>query len=321
MNPATEPSYYPFATPAVETQPISNAFLELITPTSPVPVTKAVAPLDEELCTAADYLKFYGLRENPFADSIQPRYFYRTDGHAQAFRDMMLAVDFEASLGLVTGTSGAGKTLISQLLLDQLPSAQYCVALVLVTPGLSRSGLLQEILSELSVALPVGIPRVQDLLRLISNQIMSLHEQGKRLVLIFDECHLLSAECLHVIRTISNIETIDRKLTTSILIGESRLLQRLSHPSYESLRNRIYLRSELPCLTAEESVQYLKFRLMTAGRFADLFNEAATIALFEATGGNCRRLNKLALLAIVTGARDGRALIDETIVARCASRQ
>ena len=320
MNPATEPSYYSLPTAASTTPPISNAFLELVSPIAPAPAPSATES-EREFSLVADFLKFYGLRENPFADSIQPRFFYRTESHADAFRNMMLAVDFEASLGLVTGTSGAGKTLISQLLLDQLPSTRYCVALVLVTPGLSRSGLLQEILSELSVALPVGTPRVQDLLRLLSNQIMNLHEHGKRLVLIFDECHFLSAECLHVIRTISNIETIDRKLTTSILIGESRLLQRLTHPSFESLRNRIYLRSELQCLKVEESAQYLKFRLMTAGRFANLFTEAALVALHEATGGNCRRLNKLAMLAIVTGAREGRHAIDESIVARCASLQ
>jgi len=320
MNPATEPNYYSLPGKAHETPPVSNAFLELIAPTA-APSFQPVTEIEHEFSTVGEFLRFYGLRENPFADSIQPRFFYRTESHAEAFRNMMLAVDFEASLGLVTGPSGAGKTLVSQLLLNQLPAERFCVALILVTPGLSRSGLLQEILSELSVALPVGNPRVQDLLRLLSNQIMNLHEQGRRLVLLFDECHFLSAECLHVIRTISNIETVDRKLTTSILIGESRLLNRLTHPSFESLRNRIYLRSELHCLTREESVQYLKFRLMTAGRFADLFTEGALNALHEATGGNCRRMNKLATLAIVTGARESRSQIDESIVTRCAAWQ
>jgi len=318
MNPATESSPFPFPTEAAATPAISNAFLELI---ASAPARTPVANANPELTTAADFLQFYGLRENPFADGIQPRFFYRTESHTDAFRDMMLAVDFEASLGLVTGVSGAGKTLVSQLLLEQLPSEKYSVALVLVTPGLSRSGLLQEILSELSVALPVGTPRVQDLLQLLSNQILSLQEQGRRLVLIFDECHLLSAECLHVIRTISNIETVDRKLTTSILIGESRLRQRLAHSSFESLRNRIYLRSELRCLTADEAAQYLKFRLMTAGRFADLFTSEAISALHGQTGGNCRRLNKLAMLAIITAARQSLSLIDEKIVAQCVSRQ
>jgi general secretion pathway protein A len=318
MNPVTQGTYFPLPGEIPQTPSISNAFLELI---GTSPVSPAAEPPKHELTAASEFLRFYGLRENPFADGIQPRFFFRTESHTDAFRDMMLAVDFEASLGLVTGTSGTGKTLVTQLLLEELPASKYCVALVLITPGLSRSGLLQEILSELSVAIPVGNPRIQDLLKLLSHQIMSLHEQGRRLILIFDECHLLSAQCLHVIRTISNIETVDRKLTTSILAGESRLWQRLAHPSFESLRNRIYLRSELRRLNLQETEQYLKFRLMTAGRFTDLFAPGAVAALHTATDGNCRRMNKLAMLSMITAARDGLALIDEDIVARCVARQ
>ena len=137
---------------------------------------------------------------------------------------------------------------------------------VLVTPGLSKTGLLREILAELGIALPVGIGQVHDLVRLLSNHIIQLHQEGRRLIVIIDEAHLLSADCLHVVRTISNIETPEQKLSTCLLLGESRLAQRLEHPTFESLRNRIYLRCTLDPLTVEETEQYIKFRLLTAGR-------------------------------------------------------
>ena len=269
---------------------------------------------------AGDFVSHYGFKENPFADCVHPAFFFRTDSHAQAFRSMSQAVDYRASLGMVTGPSGAGKTLVSQLLLNHFEEPKHRVVLVLVTPGLSKTGLLREILSELNLALPVGVARVQDLVRQLSNHIIELHEQGQRLVIIVDECHLLSADCLHIIRTISNIETPQEKLVTCLLFAESRLAQRLEHTSYASLSNRIYLRSELQPLKEEEVAQYIKFRLMTAGRMKELFTAPALKAIHEHSGGICRTVNKLAMLSLIEGADQHSKQIDETIVQTAAKR-
>lgn len=304
MNPQPESIFDPLA--------------ELLDPplAEPTPPPVGVVPF----IAPGDFVAAYGLRENPFADCVHPAFFYRTDAHAEAFRSMMLAADFNTSLGLVTGPSGTGKTLVSQLLLQQLAEPKYRVILVLVTPGISKTGLLREILAELGLALPVGIARVQDLVRMLSNHIIELHEQGRRLVMIIDEAHLLSADCLHVIRTISNIEIPERKLCTCLLFGESRLDDRLEHPSYESLRNRIYLRAQLYPLTAADTAQYVKYRLMTAGRLADLFTPAALDALHAHSGGIPRQLNKLAMLSLIEGAALQQAMIDDAIVAIASRR-
>lgn len=269
---------------------------------------------------AGDFVRHYGLRENPFADSVHPAFFFRTEAHAEAFRDMMLAVEFRAALGMVTGPSGTGKTLLTQLLLQHFDEPSHRAILVLVTPGLSKTGLLREILSELNLALPVGNARVQDLVKALSNHIIELHQQGCRLVIIIDECHLLSSECLHIVRTLSNIEIPQQKLVTCLLFGESRLETRLSHSSYDSLRNRIYLRSQLRALTSDEATQYVKYRLMTAGRLTDLFTESGFEALHKHSGGICRSLNKLAMLTLIESADRQAAIIDEPIVTRAARR-
>ncbi len=289
--------------------------LESVTAQPPPPGPEIVP-----FAPAGNFVSYFGLKENPFADCVHPAFFFRTDGHAETFRSMMLAVEFKASLGMVTGPSGTGKTLVSQLLLQHFEDPKYRVALVLVTPGLSKTGLLREILSELSLALPVGIPRVQDLVKQLSNHIIELHQQGQRLVIIVDECHLLSADCLHIIRTISNIETPQEKLTTCLLFGESRLAQRLEHASYASLTNRIYLRSELQPLTPAEVAQYVKYRLLTAGRLDELFTGPALAAIHELSGGICRSVNKLAMLSLIEAADRRSGTVDETFVRAAARR-
>ena len=318
MNPLPidQPPLSPMISPFTPPEPEGDRFADLVKPfISERPPATIWPPAPE-----TNFLRYYGLRENPFADCVHPGFFYRTESHSDAFRDMMLAVEFNASLGMVSGHSGTGKTLVSQLLLEHLDRAKYRTILVLVTPGLSKTGLLREILSELNVPLPVGLMPVQDLVRLLSNHIIDLHQQGLRVVMIIDECHLLSADCLHIVRTISNIETPQRKLTTCLLFAEARLVARLEHPSYESLRNRIYLRSVLQPLTPEDAEQYVKYRLMVVGRTAELFTAAAFRALHTHSLGICRSLNKLCMLALASGAARQRALLDEDIVAATAAK-
>jgi type II secretory pathway predicted ATPase ExeA len=297
----------------------SDPFSALVPPPNTPPPAAGLPPV-LPFAPAWDFIRLYGLRENPFADCVHPNFFFRTDGHSDAFRSMMLAVEFKTAFGMITGTSGTGKTMLSQMLLPHLEGERHQVVLLLVTPGLSKTGLLREILAELDIALPAGINRVQDLVKLLSNHLIALHENGRRLVIVIDEAHLLSADCLHVVRTISNIEAPDQKLTTCLLFGESRLAQRLEHPSYDSLRNRIYLRAELQPLTLDETTQYVNYRLMMAGRMADLFNSRAMQALHQHSKGIARSVNKLAMLSMIKGAMAQKELIDDTTVLRAVDR-
>ena len=297
----------------------ADPLAKLIHPFSPAPEPVAQSATMSLLPTG-NFLEYYGLTDNPFADCVHPGFFYRTESHAEAFRSMMLAIEYNASLGMVTGPSGTGKTLVSQLLLQHLDPKKYQTILLLVTPGLSKSGLLREILSELNIGLPVGFVRIQDLVKQLSNHIIEMYQRGQRLILIVDECHFLDPDCLHLIRTISNIEIPERKLTTCLLFGETRLARRLEHPGYESLRNRIYMRAQLKPLRQEEVGQYVRFRLLVAGRMTELFTSFALAELHTLSGGVCRTLNKLCMLSLIEGAAQQRAVIDATIVNACAEK-
>jgi len=267
-----------------------------------------------------DFISFYRLRENPFADCVNPEYFYRTEPHAEAIQRMLLTVQHDLSLGMVTGPSGSGKTLISQILLQKLDRTRYEPVLILVSPGLSKTGLLREILSELNLALPVGISRMQDLLKLLHNHVIDLYHQGRRLVIMIDECHFLSSDNLHILRTISNIEIPECKLVTCLLFGEEKFRKRLEHPTYDSLRTRMYMRCELDSMSLEDCRQYVKFRLMVAGSVTEVFDESAVQSLHLNSGGGCRSLSKLCMLSLLEGALREKAVVDAATVEACAER-
>lgn len=267
---------------------------------------------------AHDFLSFHRLNTNPFSDSVNPVFFYRTDAHDVAFIRMMMVIEHDISLGLITGFSGTGKTLVSQMLLRNLDPARYEPVLVLVCPNMGKTALLREILSELGIAVPKPTIATHDMMKLLSDAIINLHNNGRKLVVLIDECHFLSAESLHLIRTISNIEIPERKLSTCILFGEQRFLKRLENPSYESLRNRMYLRSELKPLELRDTDQYIKFRLLVAGREETLFDATAVAAIQAVAGGVCRRINRICMLALIQAFTEGKAVVDEEIIATCA---
>jgi general secretion pathway protein A len=267
-----------------------------------------------------DFLQFYGLKSNPFADSVNPAFFFRTERHEEACVRLMLAVRNDLSFGLVTGPSGSGKTLISQMVLTQLDDPRYRPVLVLVSPGMGKTALLKEMLNEMSIPLPEGpFVSAQDLFNRLGEAVMECHRQGRKPVFIVDECHFLSAESLHMIRTISNIELPEKKLTTCLLFGEARFAKRLEHPSYDSLRSRVYMRTELAPLSAQECEQYVNYRVLVAGRMEELFRPSALGLVHAHAGGICRNINKLCMLATLEAFTQRTPQVDDAHVERVAA--
>lgn len=265
-----------------------------------------------------DYKGFYGLYQNPFSDAVNPEFFYKTSAHDEALIRMKIAVRNDISLGLVTGTSGTGKTLVSQMLLSEISGQHFQPVVVLVSPGMSKTALLREILTELGLGVPGGsFARAQDMVHLLHQEILNLYDRGQKLVLLIDECHFLSSDTLHLLRTLSNIEVPEHKLATCLLFAEDRFLKRLAHPSYESLRNRIYMHSRLQPLNEHDTEQYLNFRLMKAGRIDPLFDKTAVAAIHQLSGGAPRRINKVALLSLIEGTMTRSATITSDLVSSC----
>jgi len=63
------------------------------------------------------YAEFFGLRELPFNNTPDPRFFYSTPDHEEALASLVYAVKERKGFVLLTGEVGAGKTLVSRLML------------------------------------------------------------------------------------------------------------------------------------------------------------------------------------------------------------
>ncbi|MBU0728423.1 MAG: AAA family ATPase [Proteobacteria bacterium] len=254
----------------------------------------------------------FGLTRNPFKDTLDTTLFYRTRQHEEALVKLRLGIYDRHALILLSGDSGTGKTIVSQAALRSLGAADVLPVFVFVHPGMGKGPLLGAILKELEVE---KIARYTgDRLAQLQDAALGFYSKGQRIVVVIDEAHFLKADALHILRTLSNLETEQEKLITVILVAERSLTRRLSAPSYASLRSRITFGINLDPLTPEEAEQYVKFRLLKCGATTDLIPGDAFKVLHKLSGGIPREINRLLYNSFMEAMSGDNSLVNTDIL-------
>lgn len=233
----------------------------------------------------------FGLRQNPFRDSLDSDLFFRTRQHEEALIKLRIGIDDGHALILLNGVSGTGKTFVSQVSLRNLDHNEHESALIFAYPGMGKGVLLEAILNELGEEKPARF--TQKRLAQVQELALDLHKQGKRLLVVIDEAHFLKADALHLLRTLANLETEQQKLITVLLIAEPALKKRLSAPSYAALRGRITFMIELQPMSPAETEQYIKYRLLKCGGNTDFLPSHIYATIHELSRGIPREINRL----------------------------
>jgi len=273
-----------------------------------VDVTPAVSPGEQMRMGVQRPHQWFGFEVNPFRDSVNPKFFFRTESHEQAYIKMRDCVDEDIALGLTAAASGTGKTLLTQILLADLDPKKFLPVVILVYPQMTRTALLTEIGRELEIEMR-ETSRVQTLIAAIHRRIMDLYRQGIKAVLIIDEVHFLKSDSLHLLRTLSNIEVPERKLVTLLLFGEEKFLDRLEQPEYRALFSRVFVRADLRPLAAPEVEQYVKFRCLVAGGNGSVFEKTVFPLIHEMSGGIPREINRICYEAMTRAMSRGQKTI------------
>src|SRR5512141_370382 len=74
------------------------------------------------------YLEHWELKEKPFEESCDTRFFFESEDHREALDRMLYVVnDRNMFMGLLTGEVGSGKTLTKNVLINSLPEDSFAV--------------------------------------------------------------------------------------------------------------------------------------------------------------------------------------------------
>lgn len=256
--------------------------------------------------------KFYGLTENPFNLTPDPKYLFLSEVHKEALAHLKYGIAERKGFVLITGEVGAGKTTICRSLLASLP-AQTRTALIL-NPALSDIELLQTINQEFGLAAQTSSKKA--LLDELNEFLLAVRSEGENAVLIIDECQNLAPEVLEQIRMLSNLETETEKLLQIIMIGQPELNTILASPNLRQINDRIVLRYHLGMLTLTDTHDYIAHRLMISGAHGDIkFTRPALRRIYRYSGGLPRRINAVAERALLIGFLRGARTITRAMVA------
>jgi general secretion pathway protein A len=203
------------------------------------------------------------------------------------------------------------------MLLTGLSESEFVPVVVCAHPGMSKMALLGCILDELDIPRPGGRENAQKYLEALHSYLMQAYAMGQRVLVVIDEAHFLPSDQLHMVRTLTNLETPQEKLCTIIMLAEETFPQRLRHKKYSSLRSRISLGSYLMPLSRQEAEQYIKFRLMVAGAVEEIIEPECYELMHSRSGGICREVSKLADSMLLEAFLRGENRVTTQIARQC----
>jgi general secretion pathway protein A len=207
------------------------------------------------------FLQFYGLNEQPFGVTPDPRFLYMGPAQQEAFSSLVYGIETGRGFMALIASPGLGKTTMLHRLMERLQGSARTAFLFQTfrNPGEFLRGLLIDLEIE-----PAG-QDLGELQRQLGDALIEEARSGKRIVVAIDEAQNLDDQVLEMVRMISNFETPDSKLLQIVLVGQPQLADKLSSPHLEQLRQRISIITNFPPLDGDDVPKYIDHRLRTAG--------------------------------------------------------
>ncbi len=270
------------------------------------------------------YEAFFGLREQPFALTTDPRFLFMSDGHRRAYEELLIGLRRREGLLLLTGDTGMGKTTLCRAVIEALGHRTFSA--LILNPYMSDAEVLRVILRDFGLVsrdeirkgafAKADMPQLLDTLEGFLRSLLPLNSYA---VVIIDEAQSLAPKVLDQIRMLGSSEQDGQRLLQIILVGQPLLLHTLRSDALRALDARVSRRAVLGALSPAEVDAYIQHRLAVAGgRDTVSFPAESISAIAELTQGVPRRINLLCDRALEAARVAGTNLISAPMIRRAA---
>jgi general secretion pathway protein A len=257
-------------------------------------------------------LEYFGLHEQPFGVTPDPRFLYLGSKHRQALAALDYGTKSNRGFIALIAQPGMGKTSLLYQYLESLRDKAR-TAFIFQTDG-DSSEFMRYVLADLGLN---GFGKDLSEMRSMLNEVLltEMHA-GRRFILIIDEAQNLDEKVLESVRLLSNFETPWAKLMQIVLAGQPQLAERLGRVSMTQLRQRISLFIKLEPFSFEEIEAYIGHRLQFAGYSGPrLFTAGALDLISDYSKGIPRTINNVCFAAMSLASMLESSTIDRNLVA------
>lgn len=256
------------------------------------------------------YLDHWELKEKPFENTPDPRFFFQSNQHREALMRVLYAIHEAKGAALLTGEYGCGKTTLMRTVINEIDHHLFPVIL-LTNPRWSAEELLREILYQLGAD---EIPeRKNEVLQRINDYLYRNVSNGKHTVLMVDEAQVIDDPMTYEeLRLLLNFQLNDRFMLTLLFAGQPELREKIG--KLPQLIQRIAVKYHLVPLKEEETAKYIDYRLALAGSMREIFTKDAIHDIYSYSGGTPRKINNLCDLAMAIGAGNRLETIDSSVI-------
>jgi len=227
--------------------------------------------------------------QSPFDHGL----FFPDNGRRSTLEALRNAVAGSASLITCIGEEGHGKTMLCKILEKEVSEPYVVISFPYSVESFDY--VLQIITLKLNLNFSIK-DNAMGSGHLLKEIARTLREQGRRLLILFDEAEKLYLATLERIRKMIDLVNEEGVLLQIILFGRMEFQAHIKQLALCTFKSAQELHLVLPPLTEEDTFQYLNFHMPQRPGFAkkNIFSREVAAKILAISHGNFRKINSLA---------------------------
>jgi general secretion pathway protein A len=260
------------------------------------------------------YLSFYNLKAKPFQTTADQEFSWFCKYHADTLAAFKHRVHSENGIFLLFGEAGSGKNSFINCLLKKIDP--NFISVKITDPNfecLDFFNLLAESFQIKNKFSSKGAFFVH-----FNFFLKNAYSANKRLIIIVDKAHRLKKDLLKELSFLSDIKINNRKMIKILLVGHESLNASIEQQGSEWITKKIAFRYRLKPLTEQETEEYIKHHLISAGLKRKIFTSGAVRQIYSFSKGNPILINNICDSALLNGYSNKAKEINTAIIKECS---
>ncbi|MCP3950611.1 MAG: AAA family ATPase [Desulfobacterales bacterium] len=271
-----------------------------------------------------EYFKLLNLEKEPFSNSPDPDYFFKSRQHTECLQNLELSLRLRRGLNVVVGEVGTGKTTLCRQMIKKFSRDEEFETHLVLDPHIADPTMFLQVVAQMFEREPNGpTGDWADHKEFIKQY---LYERGVKesrvVVLIIDEGQKIPSPILEILRELLNYETNEFKLLQIVVFAQREFEQILE--KHANFADRINLLHMLGPLGFRDTRLMIDYRLQKAGAESSLnsmLSFPALAAIYRATGGYPRKIVNLCHRIMLAMIVQNRKKAGWQLVRSCVNRK